>query len=686
MKTFAKVFGLLSLLGAIVAAAAHADSGPLGAMRVRLVEGDVQVKIAETGEWAPVAVNTPLLEGDELWVPDGSRAALQTSNGAYVRLGGNTAFEILRMDRDAFQFHLSGGQAYVLSRAAGRSVLQFDTPDASVRAFRSATFRIDIPDGETDVAVFAGSIVAESDAGATNVQSGDMLVLAPGGYAELSPLPEPDDWEIWNRELDRIVLARGDSARYLPPELEVYSTDFDDNGRWVYVQDYGYCWTPTVLVVRDWAPYRHGRWCWRGGDYVWIGYEPWGWTPYHYGRWAFVARVGWCWVPPERGNVYWGPGYVGWVRTPQYVAWVPLAPRETYYGYGNYGRYSVNITNVNVTNVRVTNVYRNVNVTNSITIVNQTTFVTGRPGTVSRNTVAAARDDFARRRNVVVGRPAIKPVETSYAPVVRGIPEAKRPPAAVRKIDLQGLRQARPLVRESNRSAIRPEAKPRPLEVRKIETPRSVNERIRERRESAPPERRGPGAPQAGTPARVEKGGKPGQPIPAQPGRPAGTPRGPSERVERGGGRPQAPPQERVGPALPPARVAPPPGRIERGGGKPPEAGPAEERRRLETAPAPAGRGQGAEQRPQPQPQERVRPETPARPQPQPQERVRPETPARPQPPPQERVRPETPARPQQPPQERVKPEEPADRTIERERPEQPQDRQDRGTERRGGR
>ena len=107
MKTFAKIFGLLSLFGAVLAVPAHAEQGPSGAMRVRLVEGDVQVKIAETGEWAPVAVNTPVLEGDELWVPDGSRTALQISNGAYIRLGGNTAFEILRMDQGAFQFHLS---------------------------------------------------------------------------------------------------------------------------------------------------------------------------------------------------------------------------------------------------------------------------------------------------------------------------------------------------------------------------------------------------------------------------------------------------------------------------------------------------------------------------------------------------------------------------------------------------
>ena len=147
----------------------------------------------------------------------------------------------------------------------------------------------------------------------------------------------------------------------------------------------------------------------------------------------------------------------------------------------------------------MTNVYQNVNVTNSITVVNQTTFVTGRPASVDRNVVVSVREDFARRRNIVVGRPPIKPVGTSYIPVVRSIPEAKRPPAAVRKIDVKELKRSRSLVKEPDRSAIRPQAQPRPLEVRNVEKPRSVIERARERKEAPPADRRGPGAPQQGS-------------------------------------------------------------------------------------------------------------------------------------------------------------------------------------------
>ena len=587
MNAFAKVFGWASIVGAFLLFPAASGAELLGAMRVRLVEGDVQVKITETGEWAPASVNMPLVEGDELWVPEGSLSAIQTNNGAYVRLDGNTALQVLRVDRNSFQFSLPQGRAYVLNNALRPSVLQFDTPDTSIRTFGKSTFRIDIPDGETDVLVFRGSVTAENAGGTTKVRAGSMLVLGSDGYAELSPLPPPDGWQEWNERRDRVALARGEGYRHLPDELRVYSSDLDENGRWVNVPEYGYVWTPTVVVTGDWAPYRHGRWVWRGGDYVWVGYEPWGWAPYHYGRWAFAVNIGWLWVPPARGDVFWAPGYVGWVRTGDHVAWVPLAPREVYYGRGNYGRYSTNITNVNITQVRVTNVYRNVNVTNSITVVNQTTFVTGRPAAVDRNVVGNVREDFAKRRNIVVGSPPIKPVETSYVPVVRQIPEAKRPPTAVRKIDVKELRQTRPLVKEPGRSAIRPQAQPRPLEVKKVEKPRSLSERTRERQQAAPPER-------GRTQEAPAERGRPQETAPPEKARPQVTPaeKGRPQEVPAEKGKLKEAPPERGRPqqTAPPRKARPQVAPAERG--RPQEA-PAE-KGKLKEAPAEKGKSKEA--------------------------------------------------------------------------------------------
>src|SRR3990172_1426319 len=215
MNAFAKVFGWASIVGGFLLFPAASGAELLGAMRVRLVEGDVQVKITETGEWAPASVNMPLVEGDELWVPEGSLSAIQTNNGADVRLDGDTSVQILRVDRNSFQFSLSQGRAYVLNNAPAGTVLQ-----------------LDIPDRETEVLVFRGIVTAESAGGTTRVRAGSMLVLGSDGYAELSPLPPPDNWQAWNERRDRVAHARGGGYRHLPEELRVYSSDFEENGRW----------------------------------------------------------------------------------------------------------------------------------------------------------------------------------------------------------------------------------------------------------------------------------------------------------------------------------------------------------------------------------------------------------------------------------------------------------------------
>jgi ferric-dicitrate binding protein FerR (iron transport regulator) len=171
MRAWAKGFGWISVVGALLLFPPDSGAESLGASRVSLIQGDVQVKIAETGEWAPASVNMPLIEGDELWVPEGSRAAIQTNNGSHIRLGADTALQVLRMDRDSYQFHLAQGDVYVLNRPLRRSTLQFDTPDASIRAFRKSTFRIEVPDGGTDVSVFTGSVLTENISGTTRVCS-----------------------------------------------------------------------------------------------------------------------------------------------------------------------------------------------------------------------------------------------------------------------------------------------------------------------------------------------------------------------------------------------------------------------------------------------------------------------------------------------------------------------------------
>jgi hypothetical protein len=531
------------------AAPAPPPPSPLGALRISLLDGDVQIKTEETGDWVPASINMPLRDGDQLWVPEGGRSELQSRDGSFLRLDEKTALDILRVDQEGFQFYLAEGRAFANFGGLKGSLLQVDTSASSVRAYDAVVFRIDVPgEGSADISVYRGSVYAESQDGKTTVAEGNVLSLQGDAHAEISALGPPDDWENWNRERDQKFAQRRPSSPYLPDELQAYSPDFDQNGKWVRVPEYGYVWTPTVVVSAEWAPYRAGRWVWIGGDYVWVSYESWGWAPYHYGRWAHVGSIGWCWIPPRRGAVYWGPGFVGWVQTPTYVSWVPLAPGEIYYGRGYYGPHSVNIINVNITNIKV-KPYRNIHVHNSFTIISRDTFVTG------RHVDFHYRENPFLKERIHIGRPDIKPERATMIPVIREIHEGHRPPATIREIRVREIRERRPFVRERESSVFKREGPHKELTLKKREG-RPAEREIGKAREHWP----------RGAEREI---GKPREPRPGEKGFSRPGERSPGPGIEKSRREPRPAEKE-------PGRLREKPSGSEREIGKQREPGPAE--------------------------------------------------------------------------------------------------------------
>lgn len=461
----------------------YAHSSTIGDLRLSYIEGDVQIRTEDTYDWVPVSINMPLSEGDQLWVPDEARAEIQARNGMVVRIDERSSLEVITVDRDSLQFYLDTGHAYVKFRDYGDSFVQIETPVSSIRAYNDASFRVDVlRDRDTDISVFKGTVYVENKGREKRVVAGRRLSISDD-YADLSSLGREDEWERWNNTRDRKMEDRKYSSYYLPDELDSYSNDLDDYGRWVNVMEYGYVWTPTIVVSAEWSPYRNGRWTWIGGDYVWIAYEPWGWAPYHYGRWTYLGSIGWCWVPPVRGAVYWGPGFVGWVTTPSYVAWVPLAPGETYYGRGNYGPNSVNIINIDVNKTVIKNVYKNVYVKNGVTAVHNDTFVKGK------------RVDFRPKENpfltekIRIGRPEIKAERFSSMPVFKDIPDSKKPPHKVRAINVKELKEKLPILKERRSSVAAPVSSERTIPANKFNTSKDRDYSIKQRDESVPTEK-----------------------------------------------------------------------------------------------------------------------------------------------------------------------------------------------------
>lgn len=100
-----------------------------------------------------------------------------------------------------------------------------------------------------------------------------------------------------------------------------------NNGSWLEVGDYGYCWQPDVAVNDPtWRPYADGYWAYTEEGWTWISYEDFGWATYHYGRWVKLAEYGWVWKP----GYEWGPAWVSWRTGGNYIGWAPLPPETEY--------------------------------------------------------------------------------------------------------------------------------------------------------------------------------------------------------------------------------------------------------------------------------------------------------------------------------------------------------------------
>lgn len=437
-------------------------AGVIQPARLKYLDGEVLFRTPEANDWSTASINTPLDEGDTVWCPEGARAELQLPDGSMVRLDSGSQLNILANEERFVHLNLASGRLYVRTVQTGSSgSLQIDADDTTVLPAERTRLRLDmLPDGQEDVSIFKGSAYVEGNGSRTRVRAGEHIALEEG-HNELLPLNAPDRWESWNMERDRAMPAYGKAGSYLPEELISYSGELDSSGSWVRVPEYGMVWRPTVLITDDWAPYRSGYWGWRGNDYVWISAESWGWVPYHYGRWTVIASIGWCWVPPARGDVFWGPGYVGWYRTGSHVGWTPLAPGEIFYGYGHYGRHSVNITTTTVNVNRVE--YRNRQHRGGLTVLNQNDFVKGRP--------ANAAPSLNSSVSVSVGSPRIRPQRESR-PTTAGQLPTRPAPRQLEQKDMRDLRQRFPRVLNSS-----PDVRKHPQQAPAVAAPQPREQR-----------------------------------------------------------------------------------------------------------------------------------------------------------------------------------------------------------------
>jgi len=399
----AKELLLLLVCLAVASTSVRAAEAPAARLlRVSLLEGDVTYQPTDLDRWVDLSINTPILEGDKIWVGRGGRAEVEFENGGFVRLSENTIMEFPRLadisSRDGVEVGLVQGLASFDVRAEPAFTIQ--TPLFSNRLNDAASFRIDVEtDGSGRLVVFTGTLEVSGSGARLLVRNGEVVRF-------LSKDPEryyletdyvKDEWDRWIEERQD-YLTKITQEQFHNGDRGWTTADLYNYGSWYDVPTYGRVWRP-ASVEEDWVPFRSGRWVWYPAfGWTWISYEPWGWIPYHYGRWAHVNGYGWSWVPGPR-YVSWCPGAVNWVQGTQWVGWVPLAPHEPWYGHGHDG--------VNVF------VSKNFGHRGSVTYLPHDSFVNGTPP----RGFHSPRDPYADGR-IIAGQPRITPTPASRMPVV----------------------------------------------------------------------------------------------------------------------------------------------------------------------------------------------------------------------------------------------------------------------------
>ena len=328
--------------------------------RISNVEGQIYRYMDVDDSWVATSQQSPAGTQDVLLTGDDSKAEIAFPNDQLVRLDENTEIEILKLDDEIGEFILHSGLARFYNRSsAGKLLIETARGTATVEPGSA----IDVLADKKSVTVSAvygeaifrsyqdGAETVEVISGSTSLEFQEKSIIAGIG-------PIDRKWDRWCADREG-VLAQNRMVRseYLPESMQEYAYAMEPNGRWqrIYYSGYYYwAWKPHSVDV-GWSPYTTGYWDDWHGSPVWIDYNPWGWATHHHGHWLNMYGA-WMWTPYVHvsnvpgvtaigfnisfGRIYrsrWHPGRVRWIAYNDNIGWLPLAPRETYYGYRKWG-------------------------------------------------------------------------------------------------------------------------------------------------------------------------------------------------------------------------------------------------------------------------------------------------------------------------------------------------------------
>jgi hypothetical protein len=632
-KCFCLAFMLVAAcLTSPLAPRAAAQQEPVLIGRIAYIEGQILRYVPESKDWVIVTKDAPFGMNDALYSDAAAKAEFIMPNGLWVRIGGSTQIQLIVLKGDASEMDVASGVARFYNKNPN-GMLKVTTPFGYVLAEPDSTFDLYVGDQSVEVLALNGRVdyFQQGTDASYEVIPGGASILADAAQVGTGDGTVDAQWDDWNASRDTFrtkrTEVRGETFKYVPPQLQDEAADLDESGTWERVNYQGEereLWLPSD-VEPNWQPFTVGRWTDYDQDQVWVPAEPFGYVTHHYGNWLLIGGR-WYWAPPAPVagvavgpfiGFGWYPGRVAWISNDLDAGWVPLAPTEVYYSHHYWGPSAVVVGTVPVAAIAIGGLafasaavivpqtsfysvtsYRSVRVTN----IDKTAIMNNfHAAPVVNNTVVKNYNQTTAKYNFVNKAPEVKP----HSSVTERISRNQRLAGTEAKsLSAPALRQAATAAKPAK--PMQKAVVPPPTKLtNKLVPPNQVNAPKNQAlfkqvdiKKNTKPVAASPAAKAGGAGAPVTPGVRPQPPTPPTTHPPAGG--------AGGGARPEIQPA-RPQPPAPPTTRPPAPAVIH------PQSAPApipEVRQpATEPRPAPAPRPEVREPAPEPRPAPAPRPE-----------------------------------------------------------------------------
>ncbi|MCF8209693.1 MAG: FecR domain-containing protein [Rhodoferax sp.] len=259
------------LLGAVPMVWANSD---LLAGRVAAVAGGAWLYDAETRQWAPLAPNQAVTQGDHLRTDVLGRVALHLgSTSAWLDEGSE--LEVLQFSEEQTLFRLNKGEmALRVHMVPNGNETRVQTREGLISAESDGLYRVGQLEQGSRLAVLQGRARFDADPARAPhrawLRDGEQSIFGatPASNGDEQPLLV-DRFHAWFVAQDRLENGVGVSGNAGLVPVPPGAVPLDQRGHWEQVDIYGRVWIP-YNPFRPWVPLRSGHWVpWRG-HWAWV--------------------------------------------------------------------------------------------------------------------------------------------------------------------------------------------------------------------------------------------------------------------------------------------------------------------------------------------------------------------------------------------------------------------------------